>query len=158
MECSAAMSRLVARFVMILFVTLISPSGVANEVRSLVLVTHVGANNINLTNIEIRRLFLGLPVAQQQRRLIAVINRTESLLYQVFLQKVLFMSAPLYERQLLANVVRQSGIQPPVYTDQQALLRVLRTQPSTVTFMWQDQISAGSGVVVIAVIWQGSVH
>lgn len=158
MECGAAMSRLVACFVMILFMTVISPVSVANEIRSLVLVAHVGANNIKMSNLEIRRLFLGLPVAQQQRRLIAIINRTESLLYQVFLQKVLFMSAPLYERQLLANVVRQSGIQPPVYTDQQELLRALRTQPSTVTFMWQDQISAGSGVVVIAVIWQGSVH
>lgn len=152
------MSRLAAHFVMILFMVVISPLGVANEIRSLVLVTHAGANNVNLTNHEIRRLFLGLPVAQQQRPPIAIINRTEALLYQVFLQKVLFMSAPLYERQLLANVVRQSGNQPQVYADHEELLHALRTQPSTVTFMWQDQISAGSGVVVIAVIWQGRVN
>ena len=145
-------------FIVILAAFAILPSGMANEIRSLVLVSYVGGNDVRLTTPEIRRLYLGLPTSHQPP-LTAVINRTEPLLYQVFLQKALFMSAPLYERQLMANVVRQgSGYRPQMYNNQQELLSTLRKQRNAVTFMWRDQLRADAGMVVVAVVWQGRVN
>ncbi len=145
-------------FIVILGAFVVLPSGMANEIRSLVLVSYVGGNDVRLTTPEIRRLYLGLPTAHKPP-LTAVINRTEPLLYQVFLQKALFMSAPLYERQLMANVVSQgSGYRPQMYNNQQELLSALRKQRNAVTFMWRDQLRADSGMVVVSVVWQGRVN
>jgi hypothetical protein len=152
------MSRWPALLASMWLLAAISPVALANETRALVLVTRAGGSDVHLSAPEIRRLFLGLPVARHEHPLIAVINQTDSLLYQVFLQKILFMSAPLYERQLLTNVVRQSGHYPHVYTDQRELLQALRTQPNTVTYMWRDQMDANSGLVVVTEIWQGRVN
>lgn len=157
MEGSTIMIRYAVFFTTMLLAVVILPSGVASEVRSLVLVTYVGNSDVRLTIPEIRRLYLGLPTAQDSH-LVAIINRTESLLYQVFLQKALFMSAPLYERQLLTNVVRRRGYRLQLYEDQQELLHALRTQQNAVTYMWRDDIKPNSGMVVISVIWQGRVN
>ena len=143
-------------FIVVLAACVVTPYGIANEIRSLVLVSYVSGNNVHLTASEIRRLYLGLPISHQPP-LTAAINRTEPLLYQVFLQKALFMSAPLYESQLQANVARQGG-GPQIYNNRQELLSALRNQRNAVTFMWRDQIRADSGMVVISVIWQGRVN
>lgn len=151
------MIRFTAFFMAAWLTAMTGPLAQADEARTLVLVTGSGESELNLSSAEIRRLFLGLPVGGQKPPVTALINRTDALLHQVFLQKVIFMSSHLYERQLLTNVVRQGGQRPPVYTDRQALLNALRAQPNSVTYMWRDQIPADADLVVVTEIWKGRV-
>ncbi len=154
MEYRNSMIRMAALLLIAGLMAVISPLVQATEARTLVLVAANSKSEFNLSGTEARRLFLGLPVAKENRPLVALINHTDSLLYQVFLQKIIFMSANTYERQLLANVARQGGQRPRYYTDWQELLSALRAQPEGVAYMWREQIPADAGLVVVAEIWR----
>lgn len=93
-----------------------------------------------LTQTEARRLFLGFPVNQHGRRIQPLINLSEPLLYEVFLQKVVFMSAPSYERRVLARTFQHGDARPLEFTAQEPLNAALKSQLSAITFMWEENI------------------
>lgn len=91
----------------------------------------------SLAPVEVRRLFLGFPVNQHGQRIQPLLNLSESLLYEVFLQKVIFMSASTYERQVLARTFQQGNAQPLEFTAQEPLNDALKSRLLSVTFMWE---------------------
>ncbi len=131
---------------------------IADDSRTLVLVRGANGGDIKLTTTEVRRLFLGLPITKNGHTLSAAINHTDPLLYQVFLQKVVFMSSHVYERHLLTNVVRLGGQRPQSYTDPRELLNTLRERSDTVTFMWNDEINPDPAIVIIKDLWHGTIQ
>ncbi len=124
----------------------------------LVLVTDQASGISSLSVSEIRRLFLGFPVNKENQQLTAVINQSETRLYQVFLQKVVFMSANVYELHLLSNVVQLGGQLPPTFKEQQALVDRLRKQPGTVSYMWEADIAAYPNLVAIGELWRNGAN
>ncbi len=93
-----------------------------------------------LAPVEVRRLFLGFPVNHRGQRIQPLLNFSESLLYEVFLQKVIFMSASSYERQVLARTFQQGNARPLEFTAQGPLNDALKSRPSAVTFMWEKDV------------------
>lgn len=128
---------------------------VSSESRRLVLVTNPTSSVRSLTAGETRRLFLGLPVSKDGHPLEAFINRSDPFLYQVFLQKIIFMSSSVYERHLLTNVVQMGGQRPPSFTDTHSLVKALDKSPDTVAVMWEDQARA-SQLTILGEIWHGT--
>jgi len=126
--------------------------------RSLVLVTSTSSPVNTLTIQEVRKLFLGVPVEKNGESPVPLLNNCEPLIYEVFLQKVAFMSASAYESQTLSVVFRLGGKRPEIYSDLNALVNALQQHPGAVSFLWEDQVQANQGIKSVSVLWQGSLE
>ena len=126
--------------------------------RSLVLVRSEQAVAPALTEQEVRKLFLGEALIKDGQRVQALRNLTDPFLYEVFLQKIIFMSARNYERQLLSRVFRLGGQRPPVYENFYEMIAVLKSNPVAVTFMWEDDAKSIPGIKVSTLLWQGVIE
>lgn len=124
----------------------------------LVLVTDAAAAIPALSSTEVRKLFLGKPLVKDGVRLRALRNETDALLREVFLQKVMFLSAHDYERQLLSNVFREGGERPAAYEDAAPLLDALQSKSGAVTYMWEDAARAAPNVKIVGELWQGTLQ
>ncbi len=123
--------------------------------RSLVLVRSEQASVPAPTEQEVRKLFLGEVLVKDNQRVQALRNLTDPFLYEVFLQKIVFMSAHNYERQLLSRVFRLGDQRPLVYEDLNELIAALKSNPAAVTFMWEDEAKTIPGIKVSTQLWQG---
>ncbi len=130
----------------------------SEEFRRLVLVTDVSSGIASLSSSETRRLFLGFPVIKGGHSLEAAINRSDPFLYQVFLQRVVYMSSSVYERHLLTNVIQLGGQRPQEYNDIRALLSTLKESPGTVSLLWDSDARANGNLIILGEVWHGTVE
>ena len=156
MERGLAMRQPLA--ILLFFFVLIGKIGLAisDDGRRLVLVTDNSSGIKSLTSSETRRLFLGFPVVIQGRSLEAAINRSDPFLYEVFLQRVVYMSSPVYERHLLTNVIQLGGQRPQTYHDLRSLVNALDESPGIVTLLWEKDAMANPNLVILGEVWHGS--
>lgn len=124
--------------------------------RVLVLATSVNSAVPMLSTQETRKLFLGVPLQKDGVRPIPLLNLSDQTEYQVFLQKVAYMSANTYENQTLSVVFRLGGKRPESFNDLPSLVNTLQQQPEAITFLWEDQVSAADGLKIVSVLWHGS--
>jgi len=97
---------------------------------------------------EVRRAYLGATIVLDGVELKPLLNQTDKLAGEVFLQKVLFMSAEAYERQLLARAFR-GGSSPKAYQNLAALLAALQSDNATITFMLYGTAMTTPGIRII---------
>lgn len=121
--------------------------------RKLVLVTSSQSDQITLSAAEGRKLFLGIPIELNGRLLVPLRNQTDPVLYEVFLQKTMFMSGPMYERTLLTRLLRTKGTRPQAYETENDLLKALQENPNTVTFMWSSQAKSIPDLRILVELW-----
>jgi hypothetical protein len=124
--------------------------------RILVLATSMKSSIPALNTQETRKLFLGVPLLKEGVRLKPLLNLSDQVEYEVFLQNVAYMSANTYENQTLSVVFRLGGTRPESYNDLPALIKVLQQKPDAVTFLWEDQVTAVTGLKIVNVLWRGS--
>ncbi|MFH0344450.1 MAG: hypothetical protein ACHBNF_20540 [Chromatiales bacterium] len=140
-----------------MFIALHGGLVLAADERTVVLAASATSDIPPLTVQEIRKLFLGVPLDKNGKRIMPLLNKSNRLLYEVFLQNVAFMSAPAYEQQVLSIVFRLGGKRPDRYTDLNALLDALRKNPEAVTYLWDDQVRKDQGTKLVSKLWTGSV-
>jgi len=104
--------------------------------RSLLLVCSKEAQIESLTHAEIRKIFLGVPVIRNETRLRPLLNSTDPLATNIFLQQVVFMSEREYRRQLLSRVFRLGDQRPREYGDIEQLVEGLRNTTGSLSYMW----------------------
>lgn len=124
--------------------------------RVLVLATSADSRIPSLTVQEARKLFLGVPLVKEGESPVALLNTSDPLAFQVFLQKVAFMSENTYEAQTMSVVFRLGGKRPENYSNLKALIDTLQHNPESVTFLWEDQVRANQGIKSLNVLWQDS--
>jgi hypothetical protein len=144
------------RLYLIPLLVLLSGHVRSEEVRTLVLAAGTNSTIPPLTVQEARKLFLGIPVERNGATVTPILNTSDPLLYEVFLQKVTYMSSPAYETQLVSTVFRMGGKRPRNFADAKTLVEALRKDPNSVTYLWQDQIQKLQGVKAVNVLWTGS--
>lgn len=125
----------------------------AAEGRRLVLVGGTQATATDLTPAEVRKMYLGVAVRRNGVAFRPLCNHTDMVAYEVFMQKVMYMSGPAYERALMTRVVRSMSSRPPEFTTEKDLMNALATTPNTVTYMWADKAEA-AGLKVVAELWR----
>ena len=108
----------------------------------LVLVANARSALTDISPGAVRRLYLGLPILHDGHQIVPLRNTADAALQELFLQRVLFMSAQAYERQSSAQVFRNGGNRPREYAKLEALLEALANEPWSVTYM--DAETAGS--------------
>jgi len=101
-------------------------------------------------------LFLGVPMTKDKVRLRPLLNTSDRLATDVFLQQIIFMSKREYERQLLSRVFRLGDQRPPEYENIDALLNALLDTPGSVSYMWSEQFGHQSGLKSLGVLWTDS--
>lgn len=124
--------------------------------QSLVLATSADSSIPPLSVQEARKLFLGVPLEKDGERPVPLVNISDPLIFEVFLQKVAFMSASAYETQMISVVFRLGGKRPERYDDLQNLVTALQQHPGSVTYLWEDQVKANQNIKSVNVLWQGS--
>ena len=148
------MWRIIAGFCCAGCLYFVSALGLAAEARYLVLVSGAMSNVPQLTPTEVRKLFLGVKLIKDGQRIEPLLNATEPLLNEVFLQKIIFMSADNYQRQLNARIAATGDPRPQEYFDRWQLISALRTRRGSVTFMWNKDVRVQAGLKVIQELWQ----
>lgn len=143
------------RALLLLLLSTGASHGLAAEERRLVLVAASTSNVTPLPPTEVRKLFLGLPVSQNSLRLEPLHNASDPLLNEVFLQKIIFMSAQSYDRRMISQVFRFGGHRPVSYGDVDALAAALRDKPGTVSYMWLPSAQQLPGIKVVQELWHG---
>lgn len=159
MECGVSV-RIGAFLVALL---LVAPTAVAADAdapmrRSLVLVRADRRGVAELAVADVRRAYLGTPAQAEGVVVRPLLNVAEPLLYRVFLQKVVFMSARTYERHVLSHVFRLGGSRPPRFSDLDSLLSALRAREGAVTFMWEEEAERTGGLEIVTTLWEGVVE
>ena len=122
--------------------------------RQLVLVAAADSPIPPLTTSEIRHIYLGFPLEKAGLRITPLRNQSDGLLYEVFLQKILFMSAQRYERQLLSQSFRSGTRRPESYKNWDTLLAELHATAGCVSFAWLHSVQDHNDLRVVQVLWQ----
>lgn len=138
---------------------LVGTSGLAaSSNRHLVLVTDTATGITSLSTSEIHKLFLGLPVEKGGHSLEAAINHSDPFLYEIFLQKIVYMSSISYDRHLLSNVIQLGGQRPQIFNNTQSLISALKKQPGTVSLLWDSDVKSTSDLTIIGEVWHGTIE
>ena len=126
-----------------------------HQQHSIVLVSNQNLDIDELSPIEVRKLFLGVPVMVGGKQLNPLRNSTDPLLTEIFLQKIVFMSERSYERVLLSRIYRLGGKRPEIVTDKSELEKQLSSSPRSLTYMWAGD---ATGLKSLGVLWSGPIN
>lgn len=107
---------------------------------------------------DIKRLFLGIPVERGDVTLHAVLNNSDEQLKLVFLQYVVSMSDPAYQRRLLMLTLEQGRRMPTVITDNAQLLAAVGANTGAASYAWESAALRNQRVRILRELWheQGS--
>lgn len=115
----------------------------------LVLVASAHSSIRQLSPDETRKLYLGIPMLVDSQRIRPLRNNTNLKVQEMFMQKVMFMSTPAYERQILSRVFRMGGTRPLAYAELGELLKALERDPAAVTYMPRELATARPGLKIV---------
>lgn len=105
----------------------------------LVLVASARSPLAQITVVDARKLFLGLPMTFHGLTIRPVRNLSDGVVTEMFMQKVMFMSAEDYERQIQTRVSRTGGSPPAGYGEFTRLMAALEQDPLTVSYMPRER-------------------
>jgi hypothetical protein len=126
---------------------------VAADGREVVLVVSLSSPVAELEPLEVRKLFLGLPVLRGNKALRAVRNESDEQLSRVFLQHIVAMSQSAYDRRILAQAMQQGRPRPLVLKSRADLIAALDADPLAVSYMWVKDIPVAPRLRVLRVLW-----
>jgi hypothetical protein len=115
----------------------------------LVVVTSASSKLGALTAVEVRRLYLGIPLVIDGHEITPYRNTAEPAIQEVFLQHVVFMSSQAYERHMAARVFRTGGTRIREYANLNRLMEALNNEPWSVTYMSPGVAASLPGIKVI---------
>jgi len=127
-------NRTLIRLAALLIALCISPASPGMDC-SLVVVADSSSSVDKLTAQEVRRIFLGVSHKGSGDTLYPLRNTSDPILEEIFLQKILFMSANSYRRALAGRMVRTRVAGPPAYQDQAELIKHLHEDPRSITYL-----------------------
>jgi hypothetical protein len=149
MERGAAVKRLLPLALLLALVALPHTA----TARTLVLVTNATAPLQTLDAIEMRKLFLGLPVQHNGVLLHALLNTSDTKLQDAFLQYIVAMSQSAYDRHVLMLINTRGQPQLPEFTSTTLLLSALAGDPRAVSYAWQEDVSGDPRIRTLRVLW-----
>ena len=141
----------------LLCILVLTPGLALAEQRSMVLVTSIEARIHDLSFKEVRRLYLGMQILHDGSPIRPLRNLEDPLLEEVFLQKIVFLSARSYENQLLSRVFRLGGLRPVTYRTKARLKQALQASSNAVTYMWEVDVLNDKNLKKIGDLWSGEV-
>jgi hypothetical protein len=139
-----------AKIVLVLLLGAAIPAFADEE---LVLIVSAGSGIEQLDSPLVRKLFLGLTVTQQGKRLRPVLNEADAEIKELFLQNIVSMSDSTYDRYVLRLALLQGRTQPIVYTSTAQLINAVAADPAVVGYVWARDVAHDTRVRVLRVVW-----
>jgi hypothetical protein len=124
--------------------------------RTVVLVVSSDSPIVELSVLDIRKAYLGLPVTLGDGRVRAIRMNGDEQLTQIFFQSIIAMSSKSYRRRLLSLTLKFGTPRPMAVNGQIALLNTIALLPYGITYMWMSDAEADTRVRIIKVLWQES--
>lgn len=118
-----------------------------------VLIVNATSPATMLDAVDIKRLFLGIPVERGTATLHALLNDSDPQLRMVFLQYVVSMSDPAYQRRLLMLTLEQGRRMPASYADNAQLLAAVAADREAVSYAWESAALRNPHVRVLRELW-----
>ena len=128
------------------------PGACAADDAWLVLVASANSPLAPLTPAQVRHLYLGVPLSQNGHELIALRNAASAEVAEMFLQRVLFLSARACERQMATRIYRSGGSRIPEYASLHSLVEALAADPWAVTCMHAGTAARTAGIKILGVL------
>lgn len=122
--------------------------------REVVLVVDAGSPVEHLDAIEVRTLFLQLPVHRSDRPLRPILNASDPQLKRVFLQHVVAMSQRAYDHRILGDVLQHGRSRPVELRTLDHVLAALYADQHAVSYVWAHQVANNPRIRVIRVLWR----
>lgn len=120
----------------------------------MVLVARADSPIASLDLLDVRKLYLGFSVRTESNQQIrAATNRTSPVIYEVFLQDVMAMSAGRYDRRLLTLTLQSGRPRPVVVQNTRELLEAVNSDPYLVSFMWKEEAEEAGNLKILRVLW-----
>jgi hypothetical protein len=107
-----------------------------------------------LNSVEVHKMFLGLTVVVDGRRLRGLRNDADDLMRQVFFQSIVSMSESVYDRRMLTLTLQQGRTPPPVFRSTRELFDALDADPDAVSFAWGADVARDRRIKALRVLWQ----
>ena len=132
----------------ILFALLFAtPMAHASEQR-IAIIVNAASGITTISAKEVRRAYLGASIVLNGVETKPLLNQSDKLASEVFLQRIMFMSDEAYERQLISRTF-QGGIRPKAYESLPALLSALHNDNAAITFMLYETAIKIPGIRII---------
>jgi len=126
------------------------------QAKELVLVGSTAADFKPLSLFETRKIFLGYQVKRGDITLTAIRNINDEASYQIFLQKVVHLSARNYERRLMSKTFRTGTATVQASESLTTLKKQLYSNKYSVSVMWLKDVELNDKLKVIQVLWKES--
>ena len=122
---------------------------------SLVLIAHIDSPLDDLSSLSIRKLYLGFTVVNDEGDIVhAIVNSSDSSVWEIFLQDVMGMSARSYDRRLLTLTLQSGRSRPEVVNTAEETLDKIDEDKNAVAFVWSEDIEGRNNIKVLRVLWQ----
>lgn len=96
---------------------------------------------------DVRRRYLGIPLVIDGVEVIPVRNLSNADFYEMFLQRVLFMSAEGYERRMLNKIFREGGDTIASVSSREELERLLHGDTRRITFLPRSAVGRSLRII-----------
>lgn len=106
----------------------------AAESTDVVIVVDASSPIHSIALADVRRRYLGVPVVVDGVEVTPIRNLSEATTYEVFLQRVLFMSAQNFERRMVTRIFSEGGRRIATVSSQDELNQVLHDNPGSISF------------------------
>lgn len=136
-------------------VSTLALGGRADRADRVVLIVNASGPATLLDAIDIKRLFLGIPVQRGDVTLHALLNDSDPKLRLVFLQYVVSMTEPAYERRLLMLTLEQGRRMPRSIANSEQLMEAVATDRGAVSYAWESASLRNPRVRILRELWQG---
>jgi hypothetical protein len=139
-----------------LLVALLVLTGAASSApptEKLVLIVSADSKVEQLDSLEVRKLFLGMTVEHNGSRLRALLNESDPMIKEVFLQNVVAMTDTTYDRRLLQLALQRGALLPSVYTNNSQLLAAVAGDSAAVSFAWYREVAQDKKIKILRVLW-----
>ena len=104
----------------------------------LVMVTSAHSRIGALSLPMLRNIYLGSSSGVSSQSIRPLINQSNRMLHEVFLQKVLFMSKKTYERYLRHKKLPSDTVLPVAYRSEAGLIEYLNAHPDSITYLTEQ--------------------
>jgi hypothetical protein len=151
MERCDSVKRIAISWLIALLMGVAAQPALADE--TVVLVVSADSKITSLDSLEVRKLFLGMTVIHDGKRVRPLVNEADPQLKEVFLQNIVSMTEVTYDRRVLRLALQQGLSIPVTYTDVTALLDEIAADPTAVTFAWAREVQHDKRIKVLRVLW-----
>jgi hypothetical protein len=117
----------------------------------LVVAQHSPAQDLDA--IDLKRLFLGIPVVSNGINLRGALNYSDSRLRELFYEHVMGMTGAVYEHRSLELTLEQGRRVPSIYQDEDALLALVSRDGQLVTFTWRSRAAGNPQLRIVRELW-----